>query len=134
MVAEDHRDILGINDRVQLAQARRLLNDRLLERAMRAGVTVVDPATTWIDVQVTYEPDALVLPNTQLHGATHLGEGCEVGPNSTLTDTLIGAGARVSNTTADRAEVGELATAARTPTCGRGPSWPARRRSAPTSR
>ncbi|MFI9362659.1 bifunctional UDP-N-acetylglucosamine diphosphorylase/glucosamine-1-phosphate N-acetyltransferase GlmU [Kitasatospora sp. NPDC053057] len=109
VVAEDHRDILGINDRVQLAQARRLLNDRLLERAMRAGVTVVDPATTWVDVQVTYEPDAVVLPNTQLQGATHLGEGCEVGPNSTLKDTLVGAGARVSNTTADRAEIGELA-------------------------
>ncbi|MFB7126686.1 bifunctional UDP-N-acetylglucosamine diphosphorylase/glucosamine-1-phosphate N-acetyltransferase GlmU [Kitasatospora sp. NPDC056273] len=111
VVAEDHRDILGINDRVQLAQARRLLNDRLLERAMREGVTVVDPATTWFDVQVTYEPDAVVLPNTQLQGATHLGEGCEVGPNSTLKDTLVGVGARVSNTTADRAEIGELATA-----------------------
>ncbi|MEU4298152.1 bifunctional UDP-N-acetylglucosamine diphosphorylase/glucosamine-1-phosphate N-acetyltransferase GlmU [Kitasatospora aureofaciens] len=109
VVAEDHRDILGINDRVQLAQARRLLNDRLLEQAMRAGVTVVDPATTWVDVQVTYEPDAVVLPNTQLQGTTHLGEGCEVGPNSTLKDTLVGAGARVSNTTADRAEIGELA-------------------------
>ncbi|MGW2253590.1 bifunctional UDP-N-acetylglucosamine diphosphorylase/glucosamine-1-phosphate N-acetyltransferase GlmU [Kitasatospora sp. NPDC001660] len=111
VVAEDPRDILGINDRVQLAQARRLLNDRLLERAMRDGVTVVDPATTWIDVQVTYEADAVVLPNTQLQGATHLGEGCEVGPNSTLRDTRIGAGAVVSNTTADRAEVGEQACA-----------------------
>ncbi|MQS13737.1 bifunctional UDP-N-acetylglucosamine diphosphorylase/glucosamine-1-phosphate N-acetyltransferase GlmU [Streptomyces kaniharaensis] len=111
VVAEDHRDILGINDRVQLAQARRLLNDRLLERAMRDGVTVVDPATTWMDVQVTYEADAVVLPNTQLQGATHLGEGCQVGPNSTLRDTSVGAGAVVSNTTADRAEVGELATA-----------------------
>ncbi|WP_033218778.1 bifunctional UDP-N-acetylglucosamine diphosphorylase/glucosamine-1-phosphate N-acetyltransferase GlmU [Kitasatospora phosalacinea] len=106
VVAADHREIVGINDRVQLAEARRLLNDRLLENAMRAGVTVVDPASTWFDVQVTYEPDALVHPNTQLHGASHLGEGCEVGPNTTLTDTPVGAGARVSNTTADRAEIG----------------------------
>ncbi|RAJ36058.1 bifunctional UDP-N-acetylglucosamine pyrophosphorylase/glucosamine-1-phosphate N-acetyltransferase [Kitasatospora sp. SolWspMP-SS2h] len=106
VVAADHREIVGINDRVQLAAARRLLNDRLLENAMRAGVTVVDPASTWFDVQVTYEPDALVHPNTQLHGASHLGEGCEVGPNTTLTDTAVGAGARVSNTTADRAEIG----------------------------
>ncbi|WP_329497546.1 bifunctional UDP-N-acetylglucosamine diphosphorylase/glucosamine-1-phosphate N-acetyltransferase GlmU [Kitasatospora herbaricolor] len=110
VVAGDFRDILGINDRVQLAQARRLLNDRLVERAMRAGVTVVDPASTWLDVQVSYEPDAVVLPNTQLQGATHLGEGCEVGPNSTLRDTRVGAGAHVSNTTADRAVVGELAS------------------------
>ncbi len=106
VVAADHREIVGINDRVQLAAARRLLNDRLLEGAMRAGVTVVDPASTWFDVQVTYEPDALVHPNTQLRGASHLGEGCEVGPNSTLTDTAVGAGARVSNTTAERAEIG----------------------------
>ncbi|GLW57802.1 bifunctional UDP-N-acetylglucosamine diphosphorylase/glucosamine-1-phosphate N-acetyltransferase GlmU [Kitasatospora phosalacinea] len=106
VVAADHREVVGINDRVQLAEARRLLNDRLLERAMRAGVTVVDPASTWFDVQVTYEPDALVHPNTQLHGASHLGEGCEVGPNTTLTATSVGAGARVSNTTAERAEIG----------------------------
>ncbi|MDH6112469.1 bifunctional UDP-N-acetylglucosamine pyrophosphorylase/glucosamine-1-phosphate N-acetyltransferase [Kitasatospora sp. MAP12-15] len=110
VVAEDYRDILGINDRVQLAEARRLLNARLVERAMRAGVTVVDPATTWFDVEVTYQLDAVVLPNTQLHGATHLGEGCEVGPNCTLTDTAVGAGAHVTNTTADRAEIAEGAT------------------------
>ncbi|MFF2627637.1 bifunctional UDP-N-acetylglucosamine diphosphorylase/glucosamine-1-phosphate N-acetyltransferase GlmU [Kitasatospora griseola] len=110
VVAADHREIAGINDRVQLAQARRLLNDRLLERAMRAGVTVVDPASTWLDVQVTYEPDALVHPGTQLYGATRLGEGCEVGPNSTLTATSVGAGARVSNTTAERAEIGPEAS------------------------
>ncbi|MER5863818.1 bifunctional UDP-N-acetylglucosamine diphosphorylase/glucosamine-1-phosphate N-acetyltransferase GlmU [Kitasatospora sp. NPDC002040] len=109
VVAADYRDILGINDRVQLAEARRILNSRLTERAMREGVTVVDPATTWIDVQVTYEPDAVLLPNTQLHGATHLGEGCQVGPNSTLTDTLVGAGATVSNATAIGAEIGEQA-------------------------
>ncbi|MFJ6212640.1 bifunctional UDP-N-acetylglucosamine diphosphorylase/glucosamine-1-phosphate N-acetyltransferase GlmU [Streptomyces sp. NPDC092296] len=110
VVAADHRDILGINDRVQLAQARRILNDRLLERAMRAGVTVVDPATTWLDVEVTYEPDVVLHPNTQLHGATSLGEGAEVGPNCTLTDTSVGAGARVSNATADRAEIGPEAS------------------------
>ncbi|MDH6136369.1 bifunctional UDP-N-acetylglucosamine pyrophosphorylase/glucosamine-1-phosphate N-acetyltransferase [Kitasatospora sp. MAA4] len=110
VVAADYRDILGINDRVQLAEARRLLNARLVERAMRAGVTVVDPATTWFDVEVGYRPDAVVLPNTQLHGATQLGEGCEVGPNCTLTDTVVGAGAHVTNTTADRAEIAEGAT------------------------
>ncbi|MFE9425200.1 bifunctional UDP-N-acetylglucosamine diphosphorylase/glucosamine-1-phosphate N-acetyltransferase GlmU [Kitasatospora sp. NPDC006697] len=110
VVAADHREILGINDRVQLAEARRLLNDRLLERAMRAGVTVVDPATTWIDVQVGYEPDALVHPGTRLHGATHLGEGCEVGPDTTLTDTEVGAGATVASSTVERAVIGPDAT------------------------
>src|SRR5690606_7427453 len=68
----------GVNDKVQLAQARRQLNDRILEAHMRAGVTIVDPATTWIDVDVTVEQDAEILPGTQLHGRTHVGEGARV--------------------------------------------------------
>ncbi|MFI9310325.1 bifunctional UDP-N-acetylglucosamine diphosphorylase/glucosamine-1-phosphate N-acetyltransferase GlmU [Streptomyces triculaminicus] len=109
-VAADHREILGINNRVQLAEARRLLNDRLLHAAMMSGVTVVDPATTWVDVTVTFEPDALVQPGTQLLGATHVATGAEVGPNTKLTDTTVGAGARVDNTVADSAVIGESAT------------------------
>ncbi|MFJ9410631.1 bifunctional UDP-N-acetylglucosamine diphosphorylase/glucosamine-1-phosphate N-acetyltransferase GlmU [Streptomyces sp. NPDC101393] len=109
-VADDHREILGINNRVQLAQARRLLNDRLLELAMLAGVTVVDPATTWIDVSVEFEPDAVVQPGTQLLGATRVGAGAEVGPNSRLSDTVVGADAVVSFTVADGARVGDGAS------------------------
>ncbi len=105
-VAADHREIAGINNRVQLSEARRILNDRLLTAAMLSGVTVVDPATTWIDVTVTFERDAVVLPGTQLHGSTHLGEGAEVGPNSRLKDTQVGAGARVDNTVSDGARIG----------------------------
>ncbi|WP_424213385.1 bifunctional UDP-N-acetylglucosamine diphosphorylase/glucosamine-1-phosphate N-acetyltransferase GlmU [Streptomyces sp. BI20] len=109
-VGSDHRQILGINNRVQLAEARALLNARLLERAMLAGVTVVDPGSTLIDVTVTFGQDAVVHPGTQLLGVTHIGEGAEVGPNSRLTDTVVGAGARVDNTVALSAEVGEGAT------------------------
>ncbi|MFF9060071.1 bifunctional UDP-N-acetylglucosamine diphosphorylase/glucosamine-1-phosphate N-acetyltransferase GlmU [Streptomyces sp. NPDC014882] len=105
-VAGDHREIAGINNRVQLAEARRILNDRLLTDAMLAGVTVVDPATTWVDVTVSFGRDAVVLPGTQLLGATRVGEGAEVGPNCRLKDTVVGAGARVDNTVADGAEVG----------------------------
>ncbi|MEU9354706.1 bifunctional UDP-N-acetylglucosamine diphosphorylase/glucosamine-1-phosphate N-acetyltransferase GlmU [Streptomyces griseoloalbus] len=109
-LAGDHREIVGINNRVQLSQARRILNDRLLTAAMLSGVTVVDPATTWVDVAVTFERDVIVHPGTQLHGATHLGEGCEVGPNARLTDTRVGSGARLDNTVAAGAEVGPEAT------------------------
>jgi bifunctional UDP-N-acetylglucosamine pyrophosphorylase/glucosamine-1-phosphate N-acetyltransferase len=109
-VAGDHREIAGINNRVQLAEARRILNERLLTGAMLAGVTVVDPATTWVDVTVTFEQDVTVHPGTQLHGATHLCEGSEVGPNSRLTDTRVGAGARVDNTVSFSAEIGPEAT------------------------
>ncbi|MFF3331513.1 bifunctional UDP-N-acetylglucosamine diphosphorylase/glucosamine-1-phosphate N-acetyltransferase GlmU [Streptomyces sp. NPDC002888] len=109
-VAADHREIAGINNRVQLSEARRILNDRLLTSAMLAGVTVIDPATTWVDVTVTFEQDAVVHPGTQLYGSTHLGEGAEVGPNSRLKDTQVGAGARVDTTVADGAHVGPEAT------------------------
>ncbi|GAA3302779.1 bifunctional UDP-N-acetylglucosamine diphosphorylase/glucosamine-1-phosphate N-acetyltransferase GlmU [Streptomyces cinereospinus] len=109
-VAGDHREIAGINNRVQLAEARRILNDRLLTAAMLAGVTVVDPASTWVDVTVTFEQDAVVLPNTLLAGSTHLGQGCEVGPNSRLKDTRVGSGARVDTTVSDGADVGPEAT------------------------
>jgi bifunctional UDP-N-acetylglucosamine pyrophosphorylase/glucosamine-1-phosphate N-acetyltransferase len=110
VLVRDHREILGVNDRAQLAEARALLRDRLLADWMRAGVTVVDPATTWVDVDVTFEPDALVQPNTQLLGRTRLDAGAEVGPNCTLRDTAVGAGARVSNATCERAEIGANAS------------------------
>nr|WP_246103471.1 bifunctional UDP-N-acetylglucosamine diphosphorylase/glucosamine-1-phosphate N-acetyltransferase GlmU [Streptomyces piniterrae] len=109
-VAADHREILGINNRVQLAEARRLLNERLLREAMLAGVTVVDPATTWVDVSVTFEPDATILPGSQLLGSTHVAAGAEVGPNSRLTDTAVAEGAAVSFTVADGARIGPGAT------------------------
>ncbi|GAA4916277.1 bifunctional UDP-N-acetylglucosamine diphosphorylase/glucosamine-1-phosphate N-acetyltransferase GlmU [Streptomyces coeruleoprunus] len=109
-VAGDHREILGINNRVQLAEARALLNLRLLERAMMAGVTVVDPSSVQVDVTVTFERDAVVYPGTQLLGATHVAEDAEVGPNTRLKDTSVGRGARVDNTVADSAVVGEGAS------------------------
>jgi bifunctional UDP-N-acetylglucosamine pyrophosphorylase/glucosamine-1-phosphate N-acetyltransferase len=100
---------LGVNDRVQLAEARRLLNDRILEAHMRAGVTIVDPASTWIDVQVTMELDAVIKPGTQLHGETHVANGAAIGPNCTLTDTQVGEDAVVINAVCDQAEIGPQA-------------------------
>ncbi len=109
-VAGDHREIAGINNRVQLAEARRILNDRLLTQAMLDGVTVIDPATTWVDVTVTFGQDAVVHPGTQLQGTTHIGAGAEVGPGTRLTDTRVGAGARVDNTVALSSTIGENAS------------------------
>jgi bifunctional UDP-N-acetylglucosamine pyrophosphorylase/glucosamine-1-phosphate N-acetyltransferase len=101
---------LGVNDRVQLAEARRLLNDRVLEAHMRAGVTIVDPPSTWVDVQVTLEPDAVIEPNTQLRGSTHVAAGARVGPNCTLTATSVGEDAVVVNVVSDSAEIGPEAS------------------------
>ncbi len=100
----------GVNDRVQLAAAHRLYNTRLLEAHMRAGVTVVDPLTTWVDAEVTIEPDAVLLPSTELTGATTIGAGAMVGPQVTLTDTSVGAGARLDRCVATQAAIGAEVT------------------------
>jgi len=108
--AVDHREILGVNDRVQLAALGRLLNDRVLEGWMRAGVTIIDPQSTWIEVGVELEPDAEVLPNTALCGSTRIAAGARVGPNSRLTDTVVGPGAEVLASHATGAEIGAEAS------------------------
>jgi bifunctional UDP-N-acetylglucosamine pyrophosphorylase/glucosamine-1-phosphate N-acetyltransferase len=96
----------GVNDRVQLAAAHRLYNARLLEEHMRGGVTVVDPMTTWLDREVTVEPDAVLLPATQLTGTTSIGAGAVIGPEVTLTDTAVGPRARLERCVAKQAVVG----------------------------
>jgi bifunctional UDP-N-acetylglucosamine pyrophosphorylase/glucosamine-1-phosphate N-acetyltransferase len=102
--------VSGVNDRVQLAEVRAELNRRVLAGWMRAGVTVIDPASTWVDVGVRLAPDAVLHPGCQLLGATTIGEGAQVGPDSTLTDCRIGPGATVVRTHAVDAEVGAGAT------------------------
>jgi bifunctional UDP-N-acetylglucosamine pyrophosphorylase/glucosamine-1-phosphate N-acetyltransferase len=110
LTAADAGETEGVNDRVQLAAARRRLRDRLLVAWMREGVTVVDPATTWIDVTVRMERDVVLHPSTQLLGRTRIDTGAEVGPECTLRDTLVGRGARVVRAQCDSAEVGPEAS------------------------
>ncbi|ADP78697.1 bifunctional UDP-N-acetylglucosamine diphosphorylase/glucosamine-1-phosphate N-acetyltransferase GlmU [Pseudofrankia inefficax] len=105
-VAPDAAETAGVNDRVQLAAAGAALRDRLARAAMLAGTTIVDPATTWIDADVTFEPDSTVLPNTHLRGATHLAAGSVVGPDTTLTDTTVEADAFVERSTVTRSWIG----------------------------
>jgi bifunctional UDP-N-acetylglucosamine pyrophosphorylase / glucosamine-1-phosphate N-acetyltransferase len=105
-VAADHVETLGCNDRVELASLRRLLRDRVNEAWMRTGVSLLDPVTTWIDVTVALDRDAVVDQNTQLRGATVVGAGALVGPDVTLIDTIVGPGASVVRSHAVGAEVG----------------------------
>lgn len=107
---EDLWQTEGVNDRVQLATLGRELNKRNNERWMREGVTIVDPATTWIDADVTIGRDATILPNTQLLGATSIGADARIGPDTTLTDTEVGDGAEVKRTEANLAKIGAQAT------------------------
>jgi bifunctional UDP-N-acetylglucosamine pyrophosphorylase/glucosamine-1-phosphate N-acetyltransferase len=106
----DFDEILGVNDQAQLAQARRVLNDRLLGSWMGTGVTIVDPASTWVDVGVVLEPGAQIGPATQLEGGTTVGAGARVGPGCLVRDSVIAAGATVVQSVCERAVVGLGAT------------------------
>jgi bifunctional UDP-N-acetylglucosamine pyrophosphorylase/glucosamine-1-phosphate N-acetyltransferase len=109
-LAGDATETLGCNDRAELASLRALLRDRINQHWMRAGVTLLDPATTWIDVTVRLGRDAVVDQNSQLRGATEVGEGAVVGPDSTLIDAVVGAGATVLRSHVDGAQIGPQAT------------------------
>ena len=109
-VLADPIRVTGVNDRVQLSQAARALNRYIVERHMRAGVTIVDPESTWIDVGVQIGRDAIVRPGVQLHGRTVIGEDAVVGPDSTLTDVVVGESASVVRSHGDRARIAAHAT------------------------
>ncbi len=98
--------VAGVNDRVQLADAALRLNAMIVRGWQLAGVTISDPASVWIDRTVTLEEDSEVLPGTQLKGATTIARGAIVGPDTTLVDTEVGQGARVSRTDATLAVIG----------------------------
>ena len=102
--------VSGVNDRVQLAEASRRMNELIVRRWQVAGVTVHDPATTWIDADVTLAEDVELLPGTQLKGATLVQRGATVGPDTTLVDCEIGENAMVKRTDATLAVIGAGAT------------------------
>ena len=109
-LAEDTASTFGINDRVQLAEAGRVLNDRIVRRWQREGVTVIDPATTWIDDDANLSPDVTILPNTHILRATVIAPGAIVGPDTTLVDCEVGEDAIVRRTDATLAVIGAGAT------------------------
>ena len=100
----------GANDRAQLAGLAAELNQRILRRWMRDGVTIIDPASTWVDTDVVLERDVTLLPGVQLYGATVVGEDAVVGPDCTLKDVEVGPGATVVRTHGELAVVGAGAT------------------------
>ena len=103
VVAADPDEVRGVNDREQLAQAEALMRVRINRRHMLAGVSIVDPATAYIDAGVAIGRDTLVEPNTQLTGDTTVGEACRLGPNSTLRDATVGDRCRIEASTVEDA-------------------------------
>lgn len=110
VLVADASEVLGVNDRVQLAEVGRWWQQRVLREWMRAGVTVVDPGSTWVGAAVTLEPDVVLHPGVHLEGATSVGAGAHIGPDTTLRDTVVGAGAEVVRSHARDARIGTRAT------------------------
>ncbi|MEG9247418.1 bifunctional UDP-N-acetylglucosamine diphosphorylase/glucosamine-1-phosphate N-acetyltransferase GlmU [Arthrobacter sp. Soc17.1.1.1] len=106
VVLADRWQVEGANDRVQLAALGAELNRRIVERWMLAGVSVVDPASTWIDTTVVLDEDVTLLPGTALHGRTVVARDAVVGPDTSLTDVVIGEGAHVVRTHGSGARIG----------------------------
>jgi bifunctional UDP-N-acetylglucosamine pyrophosphorylase/glucosamine-1-phosphate N-acetyltransferase len=109
-IAADPDEILGVNDRVQLAVAGGLLRDRINIGWMREGVTIVDPSTTWIDFTVQLDRDVRIERNTSLHGATRVASNAVVGPDTSLDDCVIAEGAHVFKSHLTQAKIGANAT------------------------
>lgn len=106
-VSKDPAINLGVNNRFDLAVVEAEARQRILERHMLAGVTIVDPATTWIDAGVTIGQDSRIEPGTSLRGATEVGEGTVVGPHSTVVDSGIGDRSEVIHSFVTLCELGE---------------------------
>lgn len=94
-LAAEHDDVEGVNTRVELAAAAGVLRDRILHRHMLDGVTIVDPATTWVEPTVAIEEDAVIEPFTSLRGGTVVRRGAVIGPHAVVVDSDVGAGALV---------------------------------------
>jgi bifunctional UDP-N-acetylglucosamine pyrophosphorylase/glucosamine-1-phosphate N-acetyltransferase len=107
VVCGDYRLVLGVNDRIELANARTILNRTLCETHMRAGVTIVDPATTYLEPDIVIGPDSVVYPNTAIGGATTIGARVALGPNSRIFNTAIGDGAQITESLVLDTQVGE---------------------------
>ena len=110
MIAQDPTETHGINDRVQLAAAEGELRRRINIGWMKKGVTLVDPDRTHLDATIDLHRDVTLYPGTMLQGRCEIGAGADIGPDTHLIDTIVGAGARVIQTSAVKATIGAAAT------------------------
>jgi len=107
VVAASAIEASGVNDRLQLAAAESEMRRRTNEALLRSGVTMVDPASTFVDTTVTVGRDVTLFPGVMLQGATVIGDGCEIGLNTRLVDCTIGSNSTIEQTTARRATIGD---------------------------
>jgi bifunctional UDP-N-acetylglucosamine pyrophosphorylase/glucosamine-1-phosphate N-acetyltransferase len=110
IMIDDFTETLGVNDRVQLAESAAMLRDRINDQWMRAGVTIIDPTTTWIDSTVELSNDVTLHPGTALLGSTKVATGAVIGPRTTLADCVVKEGAQILESIAIQTVIGEGAT------------------------
>lgn len=110
VVAADPRETYGINSRVQLAEAEKILRYRKLVRLMEAGVTIIDPATTFIDDEVEIEPDTIIYPNTIIERGSRIGCECVIGPGTRIVESRIGNRVEIQNSVLLKSLVGDECT------------------------
>ncbi|MEO9169784.1 MAG: bifunctional UDP-N-acetylglucosamine diphosphorylase/glucosamine-1-phosphate N-acetyltransferase GlmU [Candidatus Baltobacteraceae bacterium] len=106
MLCEDHVNVLGINDRTELAIARKEMNARLCARHMRDGVTIVDPDTTYLEPELTIGRDTVIYPNTTIALLSEIGERCAIGPNTRLSDVKAGDCVTICDSVVTESEIG----------------------------
>ena len=104
---EDSREILGVNNRIQLSEAEQIMKARILRRHMLAGVTIINPADTMIGIDVKIEPDTVIFPGSRLLGKTRIGPDCEIGPYTVLENVTIGSGTSIIQSTARESVIGK---------------------------
>jgi bifunctional UDP-N-acetylglucosamine pyrophosphorylase/glucosamine-1-phosphate N-acetyltransferase len=109
VMTDDFVEILGVNDRAQLAECSAILRDRINDALMQYGVTMMDPTTTWIDVTVEVAQDVTILPGSALLGDTRVDAGAVIGPRTTLVDCVVGESAEVIESTCRGAFIGPRA-------------------------
>ncbi|QYR23841.1 bifunctional UDP-N-acetylglucosamine diphosphorylase/glucosamine-1-phosphate N-acetyltransferase GlmU [Paenibacillus sp. sptzw28] len=105
--ASDFAEGIGVNDRVGLAEAEQLMRARIVRKHQIAGVTVIDPAATYIEADVVIGADTVIYPGTMLRGRTSIGEDCVIGPQADITDTTIGSGVTVKHSVTAEAVIGD---------------------------
>ena len=110
IMIDDFTEILGVNDRVQLAESAALLRDRINDEWMRAGVTIIDPTTTWIDATATIASDVTIHPGSGIYGTTSIAQGASIGPRTTLTNCQVKEGASVLESIATDTVIGQGST------------------------
>lgn len=104
---DDPNEILGINDRVQLAEASEAMRKRILNGYMRSGVTIIDPSSTYIDDSVEIGTDTIIYPGTIIEGESKIGEDCIIGPNSRIVNSRIGNSAEVNSSVVLESTIGD---------------------------